>query len=56
MEKHIVVLDMIIYGFIRNYLPKGPAILAATLIYCLLWLLIFISISQVGADLRYANL
>ncbi len=46
---------MIIYGFIRKFLPARPATFAAALLYALFLVLMFISLSQIGADLRYAN-
>ena len=47
---------MIIYGFLRRYMSVKTATFAATICYALMLTMIVIALSQLGADLRYANL
>lgn len=47
---------MIVYGLLRRWLKKDVAWGAAVLIYAALMLLVFLSYSQFGVDMRYAKL
>lgn len=47
---------MILYGVLRRFLPVPFAVPAAALCYAVMIALIVASLSQIGADLRYANL
>jgi hypothetical protein len=46
---------MIVYGFMRRFLPERYAVAAAAVAYALLVFLFMYSLSQIAADLRYAN-
>lgn len=47
---------MMIYGFIRRFIGPRHAPVAAALVYALIMFLTFCALSQIGADLRYANI
>ena len=47
---------MIIYSFIRRFVPERHAAAVAALVYALIFFLTFCALSQIGADLRYANI
>ncbi|MBU0858842.1 MAG: hypothetical protein KJ667_02790 [Alphaproteobacteria bacterium] len=47
---------MIIYTMVRRYVPEKYAVGLTAVIYALLLFLTFCSLSQIGADLRYANI
>lgn len=47
---------MIVYSLLRRWLNKDLAWGAATLIYAFLILLVFLSYSQFGVDMRYAHM
>lgn len=46
---------MIIYGLMRRFMPEKYAVGAAAFIYAVLIFLFVYSLSQLAADLRYAN-
>lgn len=47
---------MMIYNFIRRFVPERHAAAVAAVIYALILFLTFCALSQIGADLRYANI
>ena len=46
---------MIIYGLMRRFMPEKYAVGAAAALYALLIFLIIFILTQIAADLRYAN-
>jgi hypothetical protein len=44
------------YSFLRQYLNPSDSAIIVGLWYALLIFLVFIGLSQIGTDLRYANL
>ncbi len=47
---------MIVYALVRRFVPERHAAVVAALLYALILFLTFCSLSQIGADLRYANI
>lgn len=46
---------MIIYGLMRRFMPEKYAVGVAAVVYAILIFLFVYSLSQLAADLRYAN-
>lgn len=47
---------MKLYSFLRQYIKPSDAAMVVGMWYAILLFLIFIGLSQIGADLRYANI
>jgi hypothetical protein len=47
---------MIVYSLVRRLVPERHAAVVVALVYALIVFLTFCSLSQIGADLRYANI